>query len=103
MNDPERQPNPYPTLPAQRCRGRVLAIREPDEVIGEILVLPNLIVWFNIINGAMVGESRVCSPQIAGMYADEHLPALVEHVNTCEGEACGHAGHLMEQVGCDAW
>jgi hypothetical protein len=91
----------YPALPAQRAIGFVRCHVDDEPPHAEVMVLPNLILWWTITpEGTRIGDSRVISPQ----WARQFLPALrdlSEHVTECEGSTCGHVGVTMEVLDPD--
>lgn len=80
---------------AQRPIGGARLINDEGDLLTETLVFPNFIVLSSPVNGVMIGDHQVCSPQ----YAAEFLPALArraEHVNECEEPA--HADKTMTML-----
>jgi len=85
----------YPLLPAQRAVG--LARMTDDatgEVVAEVLLLPNMLFYFQPHGGVLVGDSIICSPVFARQFAAGGLPERCEHVTQCDCHT--HDGRSMQ-------
>lgn len=88
----------YPLIPAQRPISVWRLRNDEGEVLVEQLILPNLVIQFDVFTGAegaRLGSHMMCSPAAAREYNEDILPEKAKKFDTCECEL--HSTHTLEQ------
>jgi hypothetical protein len=83
-----------PLFPAQRCLGLARLSDDVGEVYSEILVLPNVAFFFYPVNGMLMGESLMTSPQYARQFVGNGLAQRCKDITECDCQ--DHDGKTLE-------